>query len=99
MTIDKATAQRALETTFEHGGVEYTLEDFLRRTLIALWEEGEEFSGKRPLGDSDWDYDVIVGLVKADLVEGELDEYGGLDHHDDEAAHRLVKAAIDWLFS
>lgn len=52
--------------------------DYLKTLLITLLEEGEGFSGKRPLGNSDWQFQLAHSLVKAKLIDGEVldEEYG-----------------------
>lgn len=70
--------------------------------LIALarevWTIGEGFSGKRPFGNSGWEYDIHKALVQADVVEGEIDEYGYLDDSDDAAVEEYIKEAFDLLY-
>ena len=45
-----------------------TLRQWLEKVLLALWEEGEGFSGKRPLGDSGW-WGGIVDALEAEGYE------------------------------
>lgn len=72
--------------------------DTVRGYLIALaaevWEHGECFSGKRPFGNSSWEYDLYVPLAKAGWVEATFDSYGDLDRFDRAAAHQMVADAI-----
>lgn len=56
-----------------------TLTDYLKALLGTLWVEAEEFSGKRPFGDSGWQFDVYKALIKAELVKGKLDDEGYVD--------------------
>jgi hypothetical protein len=65
--------------------------------LKALWEEGEGFSGKRPLGNSGWEYDLYKPLVKAGIVDGSFDEEGYIDEVDTAAADKIVLEAIEAL--
>ena len=63
-----------------HGlGDAQTVRDFFINAMVELWNEGEGFSGKRPFGDSGWDYEIAKSLVAAGIVEGKLDEEGYLD--------------------
>lgn len=72
-----------------------TVGEYLRALLSTLWQEDEGFSGKRPFGNSGWKWDVYTALVKAGVVPGEFDEeLGYLDECDEQAADRLVLAAI-----
>jgi hypothetical protein len=51
-------------------GKEITIKDFFKELLITLFKEGECFSGKRPFGNSGWDYDLCVCLVQNGVIEG-----------------------------
>lgn len=61
------------------------------------WIEGENFSGKRPFGNSCWECDVEFALVQANIIEGEIDEDGYLERCDSVAANQIILAAIDSL--
>jgi hypothetical protein len=74
-------------------GREVTLREYLKALLERLWEEGEGFSGKRPFGNSGWEYDLYKGLVSAGAVKGTLDS-GYVDEVDEDAANKLVFQAI-----
>lgn len=52
-----------------------TVGDYLRITLKALIHEGEGFSGKRPLGNSDWDSQLAIALIKGVALKGAMDTY------------------------
>ena len=51
-----------------------TIGDFFKICMINLWEKGESFNGKRPLGDSGWDYDLILSLGYAGIIEPDSTE-------------------------
>ncbi len=70
-----------------------TVREYLVALLAEVWTEKEGFSGKRPFGNSGWEYDLYLPLLKAGLVDGALDEDGYIDHMDDDAAERLIAAA------
>jgi len=53
---------------------EPTIREYLHLLLLAIWQEGEGFSGKRPFGDSGWEYDLYVPLIRHGIVDGTLDE-------------------------
>ena len=53
-----------------------TIREYLKELLLTLWVEGEGFSGKRPFGNSGWQYDLYKALIIAGAVEGKLDEDG-----------------------
>jgi hypothetical protein len=42
-----------------------TIRGYLKACLTAFWQEGEGFSGKRPLGNSDWYCQVVNALAAA----------------------------------
>jgi hypothetical protein len=48
-------------------GANITVRDYLFELLIAVWDEGESFSGKRPFGNSGWEYDLYAPLIQAGL--------------------------------
>jgi hypothetical protein len=75
---------------------------YLFRLLEALWLEGEGFSGKRPFGNSGWDYDIYLPLVKMGAVKGVIeveDEYEYLDTFDRKDADKLVYDLIAYVFN
>lgn len=71
-----------------------TIREYLIALLSALWAEGEGFSGKRPFGNSGWEYDVYLALVNAGLIKGSIDAEGCLDSCDDRAADLLIAESI-----
>lgn len=71
-----------------------TVRDYLKTLLLALWKEGECFSGKRPFGNSGWEYEVYLALVKARVVAGKTGENDDLEDVDERAAGRAISAAI-----
>ncbi len=44
--------------------------EYLGLLLSTLWLQGEGFSGKRPFGNSGWEYDVYVALAQAGIIDG-----------------------------
>jgi len=76
-----------------------TVRDYLVSLLSALWEYQEDFSGKRPLGNSGWHWDLMYPLVKAGAISGTADENGGVDGCDLGAGNRLILDAIENLRS
>lgn len=74
-----------------------TVREYLVALLDELWKEGEAFSGKRPFGNSGWEFEVYTALVSAGLVYGVIDDDGYLDDVDQPGADRLVRNAIDSL--
>jgi len=74
-----------------------TVRGYLVALLAELWREEERFSGKRPFGNSSWQYDVYLPMIRAGWVEGALDEDGYVDRCDTKAADALIVAAIEAL--
>lgn len=74
-----------------------TVRDYLLAQLAALWEQKDGFSGKRPLGNSGWDYDVYKALIKAGLMDGTLDEDGYVDRVDESYGDALIQRAIEYM--
>ena len=75
-----------------------TIKGYLKLLLTTIWEEGDGFSGKRPFGNSGWEYDLYTPLVKAGVLEGVLDEDGYIDAVDKDAGEVLVYKLIDEVF-
>lgn len=75
-----------------------TIKGYLKLLLLKVWEEGEEFNGKRPFGMRDWEYDLYKPLVKSKAVDGVLDEEGFVYECDNEAANELVLELIEACF-
>lgn len=76
---------------------EQTLVDYLKALLTTMWEENEGFSGKRPFGNSGWQYDVYKAFISAGLIEGKLDDDGCVESCDDKEGDKLVLAVIKRL--
>ena len=67
----------ALDTAFvSHDIGETTVREYLKTLLKAVLIDGECFSGKRPFGNSGWEYDIARPLISASVLKGELDEDG-----------------------
>lgn len=71
-----------------------TIKDYLKALLDALWNQGEGFSGKRPFGNSGWEYELYQALVASGVVRGDLNEDGSLDDYDELTANKLIFQAI-----
>jgi hypothetical protein len=76
----------------------YTIKTYLYELLAVLWREQADFSGKRPFGNSGWEYDLYVPLIKAKMVTGELDEDGFIETIDSDSANRIIDNAIYYVF-
>jgi hypothetical protein len=73
-----------------------TIRGYLKALLTDLWEEGECFSGKRPFGNSGWEWDLYRALVKGGAIKGRIDE-DGLQDCDEVAGNNAIFEAIDAL--
>src|SRR5678815_5011153 len=77
-----------------------TIRDYLVKLLTAVWTEGECFSGKRPFGNSSWEYDLHEPLARAGYVTMTFDEDGYIDKYADDQEKRgnaLILSAIEAL--
>lgn len=72
-----------------------TIGGYLRALLKELWAEGEGFSGKRPFGNSGWEYDLYKALIQAKAIRGEFDSCGDIGDFDQAAANKLIFKAIE----
>lgn len=90
----------ALEVRFDSdAGDGLTVRDYLRTLLETLWREGEGFSGKRPFGNSGWEYDLYAPLIKGGFLAGKLDEDGYVEDFDRTEAEAYVFALIGAAFN
>jgi len=71
-----------------------TIRDYLVALAAEVWNAGEGFSGKRPFGNSGWESDVYLPLVKAGVITGKIGEDGWLEDCDEEAGDKVIKDAI-----
>jgi len=67
-----------------------SIKGYLKKLLETVWSEGESFSGKRPFGNSGWEYDLYTPLVAGGFVEGELDADGCIKTVDKVAADTMI---------
>ena len=74
-----------------------TIRDYLKSLLSELWRKEEGFSGKRPFGNSGWQYEVYTALVNGGAVDGKLDSEGYIEAVDDAKADVLIQEAIALL--
>lgn len=90
------THEEMLQISFDSQDLnkEVTIREYLHALLQTLWRENEGFSGKRPLGNSGWEYELITPLVRAGAIKGSLDSDGYLNDHDEKAANKLIPDLI-----
>lgn len=74
-----------------------TLREYFKKLLTQLWIDEESFNGKRPFGNSGWQYDVYTALIKHGLIEGKLDSDGYIDELDEYVAQQFIIKLIKEL--
>lgn len=79
-----------------------TVGEYLAKLLSTLWREGEGFSGKRPFGNSSWEYEVYEALALAGFIRIEFDEDGYIDYmsqEQEDLANELILRTIRMMGS
>lgn len=59
-----------------------------------VWREGECFSGKRPWGNSSWQYELYGAMIQNGIIAGRIDEDGCVEEVDESAADKLIFEAM-----
>lgn len=60
----------ALEVRFDSdAGDQISVREYLYTLLNMVWHEQESFDGKRPFGNSGWEYEILKPLAFAGLVD------------------------------
>jgi hypothetical protein len=77
--------------------IEITFREYFKRLLLELWNEMDNFSGKRPFGNGGWEYDLYICLIKNKIIKGTFDEDGYLKTCDNSSADIIIKKAIKAL--
>jgi hypothetical protein len=89
----RPTAQQILDTPMaENDSGADTVRGYLTELLVVLWDAGEDFSGKRPFGNSGWQDDLHVALGQAGYIRYVEDGY--CEDVDTVAGHALIARAI-----
>lgn len=99
--MDNNQYEAALNTSFwcDDLDEELTVRGYLRTLLQTLWDEQEGFSGKRPFGNSGWEYSLYAPLIKEGFIKGSIDEDGYVETIGDRrAAHAFVSDLILYVF-
>lgn len=97
MTPEQATEILGLRMPQPNDARVKTIGEYLAKLLTKIIEEGECFSGKRPFGNSGWQYDLHWPLVQANLVKGRIVD-GDLEEYDDRKADKLISQVIKFVF-
>ena len=75
-----------------------TIRDYLKALLFKLWEKGESFGGKRPFGNSGWEYELYHALISGGAsFAGAIDEYGDVEVDNSDELDMLIFDAIEAL--
>jgi hypothetical protein len=77
-----------------------SIKSYLLTLLNTLLCEKEGFCGKRPFGNSGWEYELYACMISHDLVNGQIDEDGYIDSMDrlnKEIADRILIKLISSL--
>jgi len=85
---------------YENDAEATNIRKYFQRLLSELWLEGEGFSGKRPFGNSGWDYDLYSALVEAKAIKAKTDEDGNIEEmspRERAKANALILSAIEAL--
>ena len=75
-----------------------TIKEYLGKLLLVLWREKQNFSSKRPFGNSDWEWELYEALVKTGAINGNFDEDGYLENFDDNAGDIIIEKIINYIF-
>ena len=76
---------------------EETIADYLRKLLITLIKEKQDFNSKRPFGNSDWVYDLYYPLIENNFISGKIVD-GYIEEVDTEKADQLIINFIEGIF-
>jgi hypothetical protein len=92
--MTEVTGEDVLAVRIEEGDSgAATVREFFVKLAAEVWHEGEGFSGKRPFGNSGWEYEIFQALGSAGLIAVREDRWG--DHeYDLDRANDLVKLAL-----
>ena len=71
-----------------------SIKTYIKEILKVLWLEPDDFNGKRPLGNSGWQFDLYKAMIKKNIIEGEVDDYGCVDSVNMTDADKLI---IDYI--
>jgi hypothetical protein len=95
-----AQVAAALETRFLSNDLHkrVSLREYFKAQLAALWRESDSFSGKYPLGNSGWEWEIAIMLIKHGFIAAKLDHRGaGYDELEEWPAEAdvLIRACIE----
>lgn len=75
MNLTPGALSALLSATFVPSdiGKPMTVREYLRDLLLAVLEQGESFSGKRPFGNSGWEENLVIPMIEAGVLAGTID--------------------------
>ena len=76
-----------------------TIGEYIKKLLLKLWDEKEEFSVKRPFGNSGWDYELYYALANEGVISCRFDSYGDLAEFDEDGANDVIREIITTIFN
>jgi hypothetical protein len=77
---DLETGRRVLALPMEENDAgQTTIHGYLVALVDGVWEEREGFSGKRPFGNSGWEWELYAALSHGGLIPGIFDKDGYAD--------------------
>lgn len=88
-----------LNTIVPNGNDPRTVRNYLKDLIKQLWLQGSDFSSKRPFGDSSWQQDVYLAMVKESIIDGEIDTDDELVSFDVFKSDELILRAIDYIWA
>jgi len=98
MNLTPEKIEEILEFKFNSDNGFDTIRNYLLLLLETLWDEKDMFSGKRPFGNSCWEFDVYKALIDGKFVSGKLDEDGYVEVIDIVKADEIILQAIRHIF-
>lgn len=90
------TNKEILDLEFESSdlGRTVTIREFFKELLTALFKDSEGFNGKRPFGNSGWEYDLCARLAQCGIINGDISECCGFtnwDYNENEAKSKILE--------
>lgn len=92
------TLDTVLDSEFPNNDTQAkTIRQYLYLLLKTMWDEGESFSGKRPFGNSGWQFDLYTCLIKKGFIAGKLDSDGFIEDYNEKEANAFVQSLIQHM--
>ena len=75
-----------------------TVGEYLSQLLKEVWTQEQCFSGKRPFGNSSWQWEVYKALGEAGIIQVSYDEWETPSLDDRDEVDKLIRQAIEFAF-